>query len=143
NLSEPNMNNLAISPGFAPNGKLYPVRVFGCGGSTAVVVEAIEWCMDPNGDGDFSDHMDVISMSLGSNEGFADDPDAIAASNAAAIGILVCSAAGNGGDSFYVHSAPAAAAGTLSCGATFNDQNGFIFDSSVTVTAPAAIAGQK
>jgi subtilisin family serine protease len=132
NLSEPNMNNLAISPGFAPNGELYPVRVFGCAGSTAVVVEAIEWCMDPNGDGDFSDHMDVISMSLGSNEGFADDPDAIAASNAAAIGILVCSAAGNGGDSYYVHSSPAAATGTLSVAATFNDEAGFIYDSNVT-----------
>ena len=132
NLSEPNMNDLAISPGFAPNGKLYPVRVFGCEGSTAVVVEAIEWCMDPKGDGDFSDHMDVISMSLGSNEGFADDPDAIAASNAAAIGILICSAAGNGGDSYYIQSSPATATGTLSVAATFNDEAGFIYDSNVT-----------
>jgi hypothetical protein len=132
NLSEPNMSNLAISPGFAPNGQLYPVRVFGCSGSTAVIVEAIEWCMDPNGDGDFSDHMDVINMSLGGNEGFADDPDAIAASNAAAIGILVCSAAGNGGDAYYVHGSPAVAAGTLSVAATYNDQAGFVYDSNAT-----------
>src|SRR5437588_10786254 len=82
-------------------------------------------------------------MSLGSNEGYADDPDDIAAANASTIGVLVLSAAGNAGDTYYVHSSPAAATGTLSVGATFSDQNGFIFDSSVTANSPAAIAGQK
>ncbi|MGH8100092.1 MAG: S8 family serine peptidase, partial [Chthoniobacterales bacterium] len=131
-LADPNMNSLSISPGFAPNAKLYPVRIFGCAGSTDVVVEGIEWAMDPNGDGDFSDHMDVVNMSFSSIEGFADDPDAIAAANAAAIGILVCSAAGNGGDDYYVHGSPAAAGGTLSVAASYNDQAGFIYDSNVT-----------
>ena len=141
--TNPAINNLSISPGMAPAAKLYPLRVFGCSGSTLLVIQAIEWAMDPNGDGNFNDHLDVINMSLGSNEGWADDPDDIAASNAAAIGVLVCSAAGNAGDTFYVHSSPAAASGTLSVGATFSDQNGFIFDSSVTGNAPAGIAGQK
>src|ERR1700736_1330217 len=141
--AKPAMSNLAISPGMAPTAKLYPLRVFGCSGSTNLVVQAIEWAMDPNGDGNLNDHLDVINISLGSNEGYADDADDVAASNASAIGILVCSAAGNAGDTFYVHSSPAAAAGTLSCAATFNDQNGFIFDSSVTGNSPAAIAGQK
>ena len=99
--------------------------------------------MDPNGDGDFSDHMDVINMSLGANEGFADDADDVAASNAASIGVVVCSAAGNAGDSYYIHSSPAAAGGTLGCAATFNDQAGFIADSNVTGNAPPAIAGTK
>ena len=141
--TNPAMSNLSISPGMAPAAKLYPLRVFGCSGSTLLVIQAIEWAMDPNGDGNFNDHLDVINMSLGSNEGWADDPDDIAASNAAAIGVLVCSAAGNAGDTFYVHSSPAAAPGTLSVGATYSDQNGFIFDSSVTANSPAAIAGQK
>ncbi|MEY2538064.1 MAG: hypothetical protein QOG67_1804 [Verrucomicrobiota bacterium] len=130
--ANPAISSLALSPGMAPSAKLYPLRVFGCGGSTNVVVEAIEWAMDPNGDGNFNDRLDVINMSLGSNEGYADDPDAVAASNAAAVGVQVCSAAGNAGDTFYVHSSPAAASGTLSCAATFNDQNGFIFDANVT-----------
>src|SRR5205085_11909717 len=116
----------------APTAKLYPLRVSGCAGSTNLVIQAIEWAMDPNGDGNFNDHLDVINMSLGANEGYADDPEDVAASNAAAVGVLVCSAAGNAGDTFYVHSSPAAASGTLSCAATFNDANGFIFDSSVT-----------
>src|SRR5581483_7053168 len=141
--SNPVMSTLSIPPGFAPSSKIYPLRVFGCGGSTNLVVEAIEWAMDPNNDGNFSDRMDVINMSLGSNEGFADDPDDVAASNAASIGILVCSAAGNAGDTYYVHSSPAAASGTLSCAATFNNQNGFISDSAVTGNTPPAIAGTK
>ena len=138
----PDMNTLSIAPGMAPDARLYPLRVFGCGGSTDLVVEAIEWAMDPNGDGNFNDRLDVINMSLGANEGYADDPDDVAASNAAAVGILVCSAAGNAGDTYYVHSSPAAASGTLSCAATYNDQNGFIFDSSVTGNSPN-LSGQN
>ena len=98
------MSSLKISPGFAPKALLYPVKVFGSVGSTNVVTQAIDWAMQND--------MDVINMSLGSNEGYADDPDAIAASNAAAAGIIVCSAAGNAGDSYYIHSSPASAAGT-------------------------------
>ena len=114
------------------------MRVFGCAGSTNVVVEAIEWAMDPNGDGNFSDKMDVINMSLGANNGFADDPDDVAASIAASAGIIICSAAGNAGDSYYIHSSPAAASGTLGIAATFNDQGGFIADSNVTPNTPGA-----
>jgi hypothetical protein len=98
--------------------------------------------MDPNGDNDMSDHMDVINMSLGSDEGYPDDPSAVAASNAASIGIQVCSAAGNPGDSYYSHSSPAIAAGTLSVAATFNNQSGFISNANVTGNAPPALAGQ-
>jgi len=122
--TNPDMSTLKIPPGFAPQGLLYPVRVFGCAGSTNVVVEAIDWAI--------ANHMDVINMSLGANEGFADDPDAVAASNAAAMGIVVASAAGNAGDTYYVHSTPAAASGTLSVAATFNDQAGFISTANVT-----------
>ena len=139
--TNPDISTLKIPPGFAPKALLYPLRVFGSSGSSNVVTEAIEWAMDPNGDNDMSDHMDVINMSLGSNEGYADDPDAIAASNAASIGILVCSAAGNAGDSYYIHSSPASAAGTLSVAATFNNQAGYIANSNVTGNNPAAIAG--
>jgi subtilisin family serine protease len=133
--SNPVISSLKIPPGFAPEAKIYPVRVFGCAGSTNVVVQAIEWAMT-NG-------MDVINMSLGANEGFADDPDSVAATNAAAAGIIVCSAAGNAGDSYYIASEPGAAGGTLEVAASFNDQSGFIFDSNVTGNAPPAIAGAK
>lgn len=131
--SNPAISNLKIAPGLAPHALLYPVRVFGCAGSTNVVTQAIDWAV--------ANHMDVINMSLGANEGYADDPDAIAASNASAAGLIVCSAAGNAGDTYYIHSSPASAAGTLSVAASFNDQSGFIADSKVTGNSPAAIAG--
>ena len=123
---------MKISPGHAPNCRLYPLRVFGNSGSTNFTSAAIEWAMDPNGDGNFADKMDIISMSLGSNEGFADDDSAISATNAASIGIIVCSAAGNAGDTYYIHSSPAAAPMTLSVAASFNDQAGFIYNATVT-----------
>jgi hypothetical protein len=139
--TNPNMSTLKIPPGFAPRALLYPLRVFGNSGGSNVVTEAIEWAIDPNGDDDMSDRMDVINMSLGSDEGYPDDPSAVAAALAASVGIQVCSAAGNPGDSYYSHSSPAIAAGTLSVAATFNNQSGLIFDSNVTGNAPAAIAG--
>ncbi len=137
------IGSLNISPGFAPNCLLYPIRVFGNTGSTNLVTEAIDWAMDPNQDGSFSDHMDVINMSLGAPDGFADDPDQVSASNAAAIGIIVCSAAGNDGDSYYDVSGPSVATGTLSIAASYNDQAGFVAVASVTANSPAAISGQK
>jgi subtilisin family serine protease len=61
--------SLRIGPGVAPRASLYALRVFGCNGGTNVTVAAIEWAIDPNGDGDFEDRLDVINMSLGSNFG--------------------------------------------------------------------------
>src|SRR5207237_2777042 len=124
--SNPDMTTLKCSPGFAPNAKLYPVRVFGCAGSTNVVVQAIEWAMTA-GTGNPANRMDVINMSLGANEGYADDPDDVAATIAASTGIIICSAAGNAGDSYYIHSSPAAASGTLGVAATFIDKGWLIF----------------
>src|SRR5256714_604401 len=113
NATDPMMANLSISPGYAPSAKLYPLRVFGCSGSTNLVVQAIEWAMDPNGDGNFADHMDVINMSLGANDGYADDSDDIAATIAASGGIHVCSPAGHPYDTFFIFSRPAAASRLL------------------------------
>ena len=140
--TNPAMSELTIAPGHAPQAKLYPLRVFGCEGSTNLVIPAIEWAMDPNGDGNFSDRMDVLNMSLGSDNGSADDPDAIACTNAAAVGIVLSVSAGNDGDTYYIVGGPSVATGILSVAATFNDQNGFISDASVTGNSPN-LAGQK
>ena len=73
----------------APKADLYAVRVFGCDGSTDVVVDAIDWAVDND--------MDVINMSLGSPFGTADDASAMASTNAAKAGVVVVAAAGNNG----------------------------------------------
>jgi len=108
----------SIGPGVAKGADLYALRVFGCNGSTNVTSEAIEWAMDPNGDGDMSDHLDVINLSLGSSWGYPDDPSSIAANNAADIGIIVAISAGNSGNVPYITGAPGVASGAISTAAS-------------------------
>jgi minor extracellular serine protease Vpr len=87
-----------IGPGVAPLADLYAVRVFGCAGSSNVVVDAIDWAVANN--------MQVISMSLGSDFGTEDDADAEASENAVESGIVVAAASGNSGPIPYVTSTP-------------------------------------
>src|SRR4029453_4536728 len=42
----------SIGPGVAPRAQLYSLKVFGCAGSTGLTTQAINWAVDPNGDGD-------------------------------------------------------------------------------------------
>ena len=107
-----------IGPGVAKGADLYGLKVFGAGGSTNLTSDAIEWALDPNGDGDMSDHLDVINMSLGSSFGEPNDPSAIASSNAADLGIIVVASAGNSGDVPYVTGAPGVSPATISVAAT-------------------------
>ena len=41
-------DTMGIGPGVAPEATLYALKVFGCQGSTNLVVEGIDWAMDPN-----------------------------------------------------------------------------------------------
>ena len=93
-------DQMQIEPGVAPGATIVPLKVFGCAqnATTDLVAEALDWAADPNGDGNPSDHLDIVNMSLGSNYTSPQDPDAVAASNAADLGIIVVAAAGNGGD---------------------------------------------
>src|SRR5581483_262448 len=108
----------AIGPGVAPTASLYALRVFGCSGASDVVDKAIEWAVDPNGDGDFSDHLDVINMSLGSDYGGDFDSTAVASDNASLLGVIVVAAAGNASDSYYIDGSPASSSRSISAAAT-------------------------
>ena len=99
-----------VGPGVAPKADLYAVRVFGCGGSTDVTVDAIEWAV-ANG-------MDVINMSLGSPFGSADEPSAVASTNAAKAGVIVVCSAGNSGPNPYVTGSPGTGSGGISVAAS-------------------------
>lgn len=128
-----------IGPGVAPNAELYALKVFGdAGGSTGLTSLAIEWAMDPNGDGDMSDHLDVINMSLGSPFGEPDDPSAISADNAAAVGIIVVASAGNEGSVPYITGSPAVAGDAISIAA--NTPGDRIY-ARLRATSPASVAG--
>ena len=62
---ELNMDKFLIGPGVAPEAKLYALKVFGCKGTTGLSVDAMEWAADPDADGDLSDRLDVVNLSLG------------------------------------------------------------------------------
>ena len=98
-----------VGPGVAPKADLYAVKVFGCSGDTNVVTDAIDWAVQ--------NHMDVISMSLGSVFGTEDSADAIAAANAAQAGITVVAAAGNEGSAPYITGDPSAGDHVISAAA--------------------------
>jgi subtilisin family serine protease len=87
-----------IGPGVAPLADLYMVRVFGCTGSTNVVVDAIDWAVAHN--------MQVVSMSLGSDFGTEDDADGEASENAVNAGVVVVASAGNAGTIPYIVGTP-------------------------------------
>ena len=95
-----------IGPGMAPQAKIYSYKVFGCEGSTDLVTEAIDKAVDPNGDGNPSDHADVINMSLGSDFASPEDADSVAANAASQLGVSVVAAAGNGGDLYDIAGSP-------------------------------------
>ncbi|MDO5092766.1 MAG: S8 family serine peptidase [Propionibacteriaceae bacterium] len=103
-------NEFRVGPGVAPEAELYALKVFGCGGSTTLIPEAIDWAV--------KNDMDVINLSLGSRFGRATDPDSVAASNAVAAGVVVVAAAGNDGASPYLAARPSAGAGVLSVAAS-------------------------
>ena len=109
NLSTVPGNSWNVGPGVAPKADLYAIRVFGCAGSTDVVVDAIDWAVDND--------MDVINMSLGSPFGSNDDPDAEATNNAAKAGVVVVASAGNEGPSSYIAGTPGVANGAIAVAA--------------------------
>lgn len=102
-------NTFRVGPGVAPEVDLYALKVFGCQGSTDLTVEAIDWAVEAG--------MDVINMSLGSDYGTVDDPASVAASNAAAKGIVVVASAGNAGPNPYLAGSPGAGNGVISVAA--------------------------
>ena len=111
-------SDVSIGPGVAPGAKLYALKVFGCDGDTNLVGQALEWAADPNGDGDVSDHLDVVNMSLGSSYGSPDDPDAVASNALAALGTVVVASMGNSGDVYEVGGAPGNATRVLAVAAS-------------------------
>jgi len=129
---------LRIEPGTAPKALLYGIRVFGCAGSTGLTVQGIDWAMDPNGDNDLSDHLDVINMSLGSSFGSVLNTSSIASDNAALAGVIVVTSAGNSSDTFFISGAPGAASRAI---ATAASVDGGEPAPTLLVNAPAAIAG--
>lgn len=108
-----------LDSGIAPEASLLALKVFGANGSTNLTNLAIEMAMDPNGDGDPSDAVDVINMSLGSPFGNPNDTSSIASQNANDAGIVVVASAGNSGNEIpFVSGSPGSADGVITVAST-------------------------
>jgi subtilisin family serine protease len=97
-LTGDDLFKMRVGPGMAPKASLYALKVFGCTGSTDLVIPALDWALDPDGNGDFSDHLDIVNLSLGSDYVPVDDPENKVIDELAEFGVLPVIAAGNNGD---------------------------------------------
>ncbi len=115
-----------LKPGVAPKAKLFALKIFGDNalGSTNLVLDALEWCADPNGDNDFSDRIDVVNLSLGSTLGLEEKHEAEAEvyTHLTRLGCLIVSGAGNSNNNnFYLAAAPGVERPVLSVGSANRD----------------------
>ena len=115
-----------LRPGVAPKAKLFALKIFGDNalGTTNLVLDALEWCADPNGDNDFSDRMDVANLSLGSTLGLEEKHEAEAEvyTHLTQLGCLIVSGSGNSNNNnFYLAAAPGAERPVLSVGSAKRD----------------------
>jgi subtilisin family serine protease len=127
--------------GMAPGASLVAIK--GCSAVSSscngiALIKAVDFALDPNGDGDTEDAVDVINMSLGSGYGQIEDDLSFAASNAVKLGVVVVASAGNSADRPYITGSPAIAPGVISVAQTSVPGAVAI---PLVVNAPASIAG--
>ncbi len=119
--------------GMAPEAVLHAIKVFGANGSTSdtVVIAALEYSADPNGDGDAKDSLDIVNMSLGSGYGNPHIMYTEAIKNLVAGGTMVVASAGNSGPKDYIVGAPGTSDFAFSVAASVdNGDHNWKFDSS-------------
>ncbi|MCA9921265.1 MAG: S8 family serine peptidase [Anaerolineales bacterium] len=128
--------------GVAPGADIYAVKVCSsvstaCSG--VALIAGMDFAVDPNGDGNVNDAVDVINMSLGSDYGTAFDDDLSQAVDAAsAIGVLTVSSAGNGSDKPFIVGTPSSVSTALAVAQT-NVPSAVL--PLMEITAPASVAG--
>lgn len=109
--------------GVAPDAQFYSYKVMDENGvgSVSAMLQAFDHAMDPDQDGDPSDHVHIISISAGDPNGRSDDLLSQAANNAVRAGICVIAAAGNKGPGYATISSPGIAEYVIAVGATTNN----------------------
>ncbi len=107
--------------GLAPGTELYALKICSsvatsCSGIG--LLQAVDWALDPDGDGDISDAVDFMNLSLGSDYGQEQDDLTQALTNAAQLGVVVVTSAGNGADRPYKVGSPSISPDVLSVAQT-------------------------
>ena len=95
--------------GMAPGAQLLAVKVCSavatsCSGPA--ILRGLDFALDPNGDGDLSDAVEVVNMSLGANYGQRENPSVLSSQTAVRFGTVVVASAGNGGDNPFINGSP-------------------------------------
>ena len=127
--------------GMAPGAKILAVKVCSavstsCNGVALLL--GVDFALDPNRDGDLSDSVDVMNLSLGSDYGQIEDDLTQALTNAVNFGVSVVASAGNGSDRPYKVGSPSISPGVISVAQTQVPSAKSI---PLLVNAPAVIAG--
>lgn len=135
--------------GVAPAANIYAYKVLSAKGSgrQSDIIAAIESSIDPNGDRDFSDHLDVISLSLG-GFGNPDDPMSKSIDNAVKGGVVAVVSAGNRGPSHQSIGSPGTARKAITIGATdksdviaeFSSRGPVIWNDGMQINKPDVVA---
>ena len=95
--------------GVAPGASLMAIKACSAVASSCsglALLDAVEFALDPNQDGDLSDAADVINLSLGQDYGQSEDDLSYALGNAVRAGVVVVASAGNGADRPFKVSSP-------------------------------------
>lgn len=129
--------------GVAPDATLFAYKVCDSNGNceTSNILAAIERSIDPNQDKDFSDHMNVINISLG-GEGNPEDSQSTAVNNAVKAGIVVVVSAGNSGPWENSIGSPGTAKDAITVGASDKNDKYASFSSRGLVTWKKANGNQ-
>ena len=107
--------------GVAPGAKVYAVKVCSAVSSSCIgiaLLKGVDYALDPNGDGDISDAVDVINMSLGQSYGQREDDLSEASANAVRYGVVVVASAGNSADRPYILGSPSSTPEVISVAQT-------------------------
>jgi len=107
--------------GVAPGASLYAVKVCSAVASSCsgiALLNGMDFALDPDGDGDISDAVDVVNMSLGSSYGQTEDDLSEASANAVRLGVVVVASAGNSADRPYITGSPSSTSEVISVAQT-------------------------
>ena len=128
--------------GVAPGVDLYALKVCSSVSSSCsgvALMNAMDWAVDPNGDGNPDDAVDIINMSLGSSYGDPRWDDlAFAVNNASALGVLTVASAGNSADKPYANGTPSSASTALAVAQTAVPSE---TQAMMEIVSPEAVAG--
>ncbi|MDE3269139.1 MAG: S8 family serine peptidase [Pseudomonadota bacterium] len=110
--------------GVAPDASLYAVKVFGAGATgESVILKALDYSIDPNGDYNLDDQAHVVNMSLGSPYGGDASIYDQVVNLMTANGTVVVASAGNSGKSKYIVGSPSVSDSAISVAASVDNSD--------------------